>query len=180
VKSDLIRFYLDGDRERLNVSLNTDDSVSKAGLVASMLRRHELQPATVTEVGCGAGAVLATVLSLQPKAQLQGWDIAPRAERFWAARPGLQFTRGDFLAEYHQLVDLLLLDVIEHVANPHEFLIRLRPSGRYLLLRFSLDLSVASVWRETPLPAQRPGVGHPLLHPGLGAETARRVRLRGA
>lgn len=161
IDGDPARFYLDGAYEQLNPSWDTDDSVWKAGLVAAMLARHGLQPATVTEVGCGAGAVLATLHTLLPQAQLQGWDIAPGAERFWPAHHGVAFTRGDFLAEARPAADLvLLLDVIEHVANPHDFLTRLQPFGRHLLLHIPLDLSVASVWRETPLLAQRRGVGH--------------------
>lgn len=158
---DPARFYLDGGYGQLNPTWDTDDSAWKAGLVAAMLARHGLQPATVAEVGCGAGAVLATLHDLLPQARLAGWDIAPGAERFWAAHRGAVFTCGDFLAEASEVFDLvLLLDVIEHVANPHEFLSRLRPHARHLLLHIPLDLSVASVLRETPLLQQRRGVGH--------------------
>ena len=161
IDGDPARFYLEGAYEKLNPSWDTDDSVWKAGLVAAMLSRHGLQPATVTEVGCGAGAVLATLHTLLPQARLSGWDIAPGAEHFWPGHRGVNFTRGDFLVAAQEPVDLLLLlDVIEHVANPHDFLSRLRPFGRHLLLHIPLDISVASVLRETPLLQQRRGVGH--------------------
>ena len=161
MKSDPAEFYTDGSYERLNPDWDTADSVWKAGLVVSMLHRHHLRPASVTEVGCGAGAVLSALRSSLPDARLHGWDIAHGVDRFWQRQQGIGFTRGDFLAEAKEPVDLLLLlDVIEHVANPHDFLSRLRPFGRHLLLHIPLDLSAASVLRETPLLAQRRGVGH--------------------
>lgn len=161
ITSDPSRFYLDGDYAALNPSWDTEDSAWKAALVAELLVRHALQPRTLAEIGCGAGAVLA---ALQPRlrgTELHGWDIAPGAARFWSAHPGIRFTQGDFLAQPQGPFDLLLLlDVIEHVANPHDFLSRLAPWGRQMVLHIPLDLSVASVWRETPLLQQRRGVGH--------------------
>ena len=155
------RFYLDGGYEALNPSWDTEDSVWKAGLVADILARHGLQPQTLAEIGCGAGAVLAALQARLPATELHGWDIAPGAARFWAAHSRIHFTQGDFLAGAARRYDaLLLLDVIEHIANPHDFLSRLAPFGSHLVLHFPLDLSVASVWRETPLLRQRRGVGH--------------------
>lgn len=161
IHDDPASFYLDGAYEKLNPSWDTEDSAWKAGLVATLLARHGLQPQTVVEIGCGAGAVLAALRAQLPTAQLQGWDIAPGAARFWDAHGGITFTCGDFIAQAEGRFDLLLLlDVIEHVANPHDFLSRLRRHASHLVLHIPLDLSAASVLRETPLVKQRRGVGH--------------------
>jgi hypothetical protein len=161
IRSDPARFYLDGEYAERNPSRDTEDSAWKAALVADLLARHGLQPHTLAEIGCGAGAVLAALRPRLPDTELHGWDIAPGAARFWGAHPGIRFIQGDFLAQPQGPFDvLLLLDVIEHVANPHDFLSRLVPWGRRVVLHIPLDLSVASVWRETPLLAQRRGVGH--------------------
>jgi hypothetical protein len=161
IRSDPARFYLDGEYAERNPSWDTEDSAWKAGLVADLLARHGLQPRTLAEIGCGAGAVLAALRPRLPGTELHGWDIAPGAARFWSAHAGIRFTQGDFLAQPQVPFDvLLLLDVIEHVANPHDFLSRLVSCGRCVVLHIPLDLSVASVWRETPLLAQRRGVGH--------------------
>jgi SAM-dependent methyltransferase len=161
IRSDPARFYLDGDYARLNPSWDTEDSAWKASLVADLLARHSLQPATLAEVGCGAGAVLAALQARLPQTALHGWDIAPGAARFWNAHCGIRFTQGDFLTQRSGRFDvLLLLDVIEHVANPHDFLSRLAPHGNHVVLHIPLDLSVSSVLRETPLLQQRRGVGH--------------------
>jgi SAM-dependent methyltransferase len=161
IRSDPAHFYLDGSYDKLNPSWDTEDSAWKAGLVADLLARHRLQPRTLAEIGCGAGAVLAALQPRLPDTELHGWDIAPGAARFWPAHRGIHFTQGDFLAQPHGPFDvLLLLDVIEHVANPHDFVSRLAPHGAHVVFHIPLDLSVASVLRETPLLQQRRGVGH--------------------
>jgi SAM-dependent methyltransferase len=161
IENDPARFYTDGAYERLNPSWDTADSAWKAALILALLKRRNMKPQTVLEVGCGSGAVLASLKTALPTVQLSGWDIAAGVERFWVQYPGITFSRGDLLDTVPSAVDLLLLlDVIEHVANPHDFLSRLRPHGQRLLMHIPLDLSVASVLRETPLLQQRRGVGH--------------------
>lgn len=161
IQSDPARFYLDGEYEKLNPSWDTEDSTWKAAMVSELLARHQLRPRTLAEIGCGAGAVLSALQGRLPNTELYGWDIAPGASRFWDCRTGIKFTRGDFLAESSEHFDvLLLLDVIEHVANPHAFLSQLAPYGTHIVLHIPLDLSAASVLREQPLLQQRRSVGH--------------------
>lgn len=161
IQSDPALFYLDGDYEKSNPSWDAEDSHWKAEQVAGLLARSKLVPRDLVEVGCGAGGVLAALRPHLPEAILHGWDIAPGAARFWPAHAGIKFTLGDFLSESHSRFDvLLLLDVLEHVANPHDFLTRLAPCAEYVVLHFPLDLSVASVLRESPLLMQRRNVGH--------------------
>ena len=161
IQGDPSNFYLNGDYQKLNPSWDTDDSVWKAGLVAGLLTRHRLQPSAMAEVGCGAGAVLDALHRKLPSVRLQGWDIAPGAEQFWSRYEGISFARGDFASASDETFDVvLLLDVIEHVSNPHDFLARLRARCKHLVLHVPLDLSAASVLRETPLLNQRRTVGH--------------------
>lgn len=161
IQGDPTSFYLDGEYEKLNPTWDVQDSRWKAEFVVRILERNQIRPASVAEVGCGAGAVLATLAEQMPGTTFHGWDIAPGASRFWPQHHGVTFTQGDFLVQSREEFDVvLLLDVIEHVANPHDFLARLRPRARHVLLHIPLDLSAASVLRETPLLRQRRGVGH--------------------
>lgn len=161
IGSDPARFYLDGEYEQRNPSWDVEDSQWKAMQVADLLARHRLRPRSLVEVGCGAGAVLTALRAPLPDTELHGWDIAPGAARFWASHEGIRFMQGDFLAAPQPPFDVvLLLDVIEHLANPHEFLSRLAPCAAHLVLHIPLDLSAASVIRESPLLEVRRGVGH--------------------
>lgn len=155
--------YLSTDYLEKNPTWDIEDSPWKAGLVADLLDRHDISPQTLCEVGCGAGAALAMLRVRFPAATLTGWDIAPDARHFWEQYQGqgIHFQVGDFFEgddSYYNVI--MVLDVIEHVADPHQFLRKLRSSGRFFVFHFPLDLSAVSVFREFPLLYVREKVGH--------------------
>jgi len=155
--------YLDGDYAIRNPTWDVEDSPWKVEQVLRMMSLHKLIPSSIAEVGCGAGAVLAGLHQAFPDARLFGFDIAPEAARLWDkyADARIEFALGDFFELSDRRYDLLLLvDVIEHLSNPFDFLWRLRVHGVYFILHFPLDLSAISVLREQPLLHARRKVGH--------------------
>lgn len=146
-----------------NPSWDIEDSPWKAGLVAKILHRHALLPSTICEVGCGAGGILDALRASFPESQLIGYDIAPEATKFWDLHKTskIEFHTGDFLQSGHAHYNtLLLLDVLEHLADPHHFLTEIKPRADYFVFHFPLDLSASSVLRESPLLYVRRKVGH--------------------
>jgi SAM-dependent methyltransferase len=146
-----------------NPTWDAEDSPWKAALVAEILAGNGVVPNSMIDIGCGAGGVLAELRRAFPTAQLAGFDVAPDASRFWAAHFGLDidFCVADFLSERREVVDVaLLLDVLEHLADPFSFLVQLRERARYFVFHIPLDLSALSVARETPLLHVRRKVGH--------------------
>jgi hypothetical protein len=128
-----------------------------------MLDHHGLNPTSLVEVGCGAGGVLAALRQLLPRTQLHGYDIAPDAAGFWQqhASSKIEFQLGDFLELDHRRYDvLLLLDVLEHLSNPFDFLTRLRGRAEHYVFHMPLDLCAFTVLREAPLLHVRRKVGH--------------------
>jgi len=159
----VLQRYLGSEYLERNPSWDQQDSPWKADLVRDALKRQNLQPGSIVEVGCGAGKVIMKLRQFLPEAELHGFDIAPAAAQFWpdSAANGVQFTLGDFLSSIDKRYDVvLLLDVIEHLANPFEFLLRLRPRGRYFVFHIPLDLSALNILRERPLLYVRAKVGH--------------------
>lgn len=155
--------YLGEDYGRANPSWDIEDSPWKIDQVVRMMRRHHLAPSSVAEIGCGAGAILAGLRGHFPDADLYGYDIAPGAAGFWGryASARIEFTLGDFFQHSHRQYDVLLvLDVIEHLANPFDFLSRLSGHARQHIFHIPLDLSAVSVLREAPLLHVRKKVGH--------------------
>jgi SAM-dependent methyltransferase len=155
--------YLNGDYAEKNPDWDSADSPWKAGKIASILQDHNLRPERITEVGCGSGAVLVALRRAFPDATMEGYDIAPDAQRFWSenSKSGISFTLGDYLELDTPVPDaLLIVDVLEHLGNPWDFLARLRHRSKYVVCHIPLDLSASSVLREKPLMLVRHKVGH--------------------
>jgi cyclopropane fatty-acyl-phospholipid synthase-like methyltransferase len=155
--------YLSEHYQACNPTWDSEDSPWKATLVRSAIERTGLRPASIAEIGCGAGGVLASLRDAFPNTRLLGFDIAPAAATFWPLHQSarIEFAVGDFFELSHEDYDvILLLDVVEHLADPHGFLARVRGRARHFVFHFPLDLSALSVLRETPLTFVREKVGH--------------------
>ncbi len=155
--------YESGEYLANNPTWDEEDSEWKADKVLKILDRNSIVPKSVVEVGCGAGGILAALHNVMPEVKYSGFDIAPDASKFWEkhAPKKIDFSVGDFLkAESKHFDVLLLLDVIEHVPNPFEFLLALRGRAEYYVFHIPLDLSASTVLREWTLLVGREKVGH--------------------
>jgi SAM-dependent methyltransferase len=157
--------YTDGAYLEHAPDWHTGDSEWKAGKVLEMIERHGLQPATVCDVGCGAGEVLARLRSrMSPATRLSGFDISPQAIHLARAKEttNLKFFNLDFSRDTSEVFDLvLLLDVFEHVPDYLSFLNQLRARGRHFIFHIPLDLHAQSVLRQSRyMLAMRREFGH--------------------
>lgn len=155
--------YLNGDYAQKNPDWDSADACWKAGKLHQLLLDHACRPSSIVEIGCGSGAILSELRRFFPQASLTGFDIAPDVVRFWEETTalGIRFELADYLALEVPIPDLLLvLDVLEHLGNPWEFLARLRRRSKLVAIHFPLDLSAVSVLRESPLLQVRDKVGH--------------------
>jgi SAM-dependent methyltransferase len=140
-----------------------EDGLWKAKQVQEVITTAGVKPRSICEVGCGAGGILAELRRFFPDAELYGYDIASDAAKFWSqhAWAKISFKVGDFFALNQRHFDvLLLLDVIEHLENPFDFLLRLREYGRFFVFHIPLDLSATNILRKSPLLQARSRVGH--------------------
>lgn len=155
--------YLNGDYAEKNPDWDSADAPWKAAKVLQILKDNGCSPESLVEVGCGSGAVLSALRRSFPDTVMAGFDIAPGAQRFWQERSteGIRFALGDYLEMDEPMPDVVLvLDVLEHLGNPWEFLARLRCRCKLAVFHIPLDLSAASVLREIPLLRVREKVGH--------------------
>ena len=155
--------YLNGDYAQKNPDWDSADASWKADKLHQLLAAHDCLPSSIVEIGCGSGAILAALRGYYPQVSLAGFDIAPEASRFWsdASVGGIRFELADYLSLDEPVPDLILvLDVLEHLGNPWEFLARLRHRSKLVAIHFPLDLSAVSVLRERPLLQVRDKVGH--------------------
>jgi 2-polyprenyl-3-methyl-5-hydroxy-6-metoxy-1,4-benzoquinol methylase len=154
--------YTDGTYLRNNPGWHADDSAWKAKHVAALLTRHGIEPATVCEVGCGAGEILRELSLAIPCARFTGYEISPNAYALCSrkAKERLDFRLANLL-ETKEVYDVALaMDVFEHVEDCFAFLRQLRERARYKVFHIPLELSVQQVMRATPLIEARRSVGH--------------------
>ena len=156
--------YEDGTYLANNATWHAEDSRWKATQIEKLLRKNDVRPSTICEIGCGAGEVLACLASdYGAGVQLSGYDISPQAFEMCRKKegPNLHFFLADLLAESASSFDVVAaIDVLEHVEDYIGFLRKLRTRGEYKVLHIPLDLSVQWVLRSSPILHERASAGH--------------------
>ncbi len=156
--------YTDGGYLENNPTWHEEDSAWKAKHILDMLSRNDLQPASVCEVGCGAGEILNQLYSRMPgHVTFTGFDISPQAHELAIKKENerLRFVLGDLLEAEDQVFDLLLIiDVFEHVEDYLGFLKGLKGRSKYKIFHIPLDISVQRVLLGKPILKRRREIGH--------------------
>jgi len=156
--------YKDGRYLARHPCWHTEHSVWKAEQVVRMIRRADLHPKTMCEVGCGAGELLRKIQScLESDCQLIGLDISPQAIELCKSRTNenLRFRLIENEDEIPDHLDLLIsVDVIEHIEDYLGHLRCLRSKAAYKIFHVPLDVSVQSVLRTQGLMSRRDDHSH--------------------
>jgi 2-polyprenyl-3-methyl-5-hydroxy-6-metoxy-1,4-benzoquinol methylase len=131
--------YTNSDYLNKNPTWDSEDAPWKANLILDILNEHNMHPSKVCEVGCGSGAVLSFLSHSLNDSDFIGYDISNSLHKFWDKLSGerIKFVFGDFNKinnEYYDL--LLLLDVVEHIQDPFNFLTTIINSSKKFIFIF--------------------------------------------
>ena len=154
--------YESGEYLENNPHWHAADSAWKAAQILKMVHKHGLDPATVCEVGCGAGEILNNLHAELPETNIFGYEVSPQVFEICSAKAKerLQFKLGDLLETDERFDLLLCIDVFEHVPNYLAFLEKLRSHAGQFIFHIPLDLSMLTILRPKRLMKTRQGVGH--------------------
>lgn len=155
--------YQDGEYLQHNPDWHAADAPLKAQWIADLLACHAVAPASIAEVGCGSGEILARLANVFPQAQLSGYDISPQAHAIARTRQTdrLSVYLSDFLQAQVPCFDLVMaIDVFEHVDDYMGFLRALKKKGRWQVFHIPLDLSVQGILRGASIMRARTTLGH--------------------
>ncbi|MBO9659302.1 MAG: class I SAM-dependent methyltransferase, partial [Chitinophagaceae bacterium] len=133
---------------KFNPTWHIEDSAWKAGYIVDMLKKNNLQPDTIVDVGCGIGEVLSQVhAKLEGKTNCEGFEVAQDAYTACLTRqkPGLSYSHGDAFATDKKYDVLLMIDVFEHVEDYFSFLRKAAKKATYKVYHIPLDISVHAV-----------------------------------
>jgi hypothetical protein len=155
--------YVDGEYSRQNPTWDVEDAPWKADLIFRMLEKHQLNPGSVCEVGCGCGEILFQLQQrMDPACTFTGYDISPQAIGLCGPRANdrLQFRCRNFLEEDDVYDLILLVDIIEHLEDYFRFLRIIGQKSRYVVLHIPLEMFVLAVLYPQFHRGQRAKVGH--------------------
>ncbi len=156
--------YTGGGYLAAHPTWHAEDSPWKAFRILELLKRNNLAPKSICEVGCGAGEILRQLQSaMSSECEFWGYEISPQAFQLCqqGANAKLHFRLQDFMAEQTATFDLILvIDVIEHLEDYYHFMRQLKARSHYKILHIPLELSVQSVLRRGRLNASRETDGH--------------------
>jgi hypothetical protein len=155
-------FYQDGSYLRQNPSWHEEHSPWKAIQALKILRQCGINPQTLAEVGCGAGAILEHIALEMPTATITGYDISPDAIALCRKRraSNLDYRLKNILESDDYYDAILCFDVFEHVEDYLGFLKSLRSHARWHVFHIPLDLNVLSIIRASTIKRWRRKLGH--------------------
>ena len=126
-----------------------------------MLRKHDVAPTSICDVGCGTGGVLDDLSRQLPRAtRLVGFEISPQAIALAPDERKQRIAIVNSARPDEHFDVLLMLDVFEHVDDYLSFLRSVSGSADRFIFHIPLDLSVQSVLRTSPLLGAREWLGH--------------------
>lgn len=155
--------YTNGEYFKNNPMWGVEDSAWKAGVIHKLLSNNNIIPSEITEIGCGAGSILDSLLKSFPGTHFKGFDISPQAIELAnkLTNNHIEFFNEDFRSVVNLYSDVvMLIDVLEHVDNFYGMLRDVRSRGKYFIFHIPLDLSCRMILKPHILLQQRESVGH--------------------
>lgn len=156
--------YTSGKYLQNKPTWDVEDSEWKAKMIYDLYKKNKLTPKSVTEVGCGAGAILEELSIKDGNIEmLDGFDISPQAILLAKQRENnkVKFYNEDFISMEYAHPDLLLvIDVLEHVDDYYNFLRKLHDKSDFFIFHIPLDLSCRTILKPHILLQQRDTAGH--------------------
>lgn len=159
-----MNMYISEDYLKNNPTWGIEDAHFKVDKVMKMIKRHDLNPKNIVDIGCGAGGVLSELHNILPSnTHFYGYDISPHAIQFCKKinKDRIEYSVADIANVDKNNFDLILaLDVFEHLENYYEFLREIKKKGTYKIFHIPLEICAQTVIRMKPLLGARKQVGH--------------------
>lgn len=156
--------YENGTYLSNNPTWHEEDSQWKAKQIDHILKKNNIRPLTICEIGCGSGEVLNQLSNhYDTQVSFSGYDISPQAfdRCHKKEKHNLHFFLKDLLTDHEAVFDVAMaIDVFEHVEDYFEFLRKFKEKGEYKIFHIPLDLSAQAVLRNSPILNARATVGH--------------------
>jgi len=148
---DAVSMYRDGTYLKVTAGeWDLSDSPFKAAEVLRMITKHDLRPASVCDIGCGAGGILNCLQKgLAPEVRFTGYDVSPQAleisKQF--ANDHCRFVLDDPFQDGQMFDVAMAMDVFEHVEDCFAFLRQMKAKARYKIYHIPLEVHASAAIR---------------------------------
>lgn len=155
--------YTNGIYLANNPDWGIKDAQWKADIITGLMKKNNIEPSEIIDVGCGAGGILQCLATQMIKStKFYGYDISPQAvgiaKKFETGN--VEYYNEDFLDKDVRTELLLIIDVLEHVDDYYSFLKDLRSKSDHFIFHIPLDLACRTILKPHVLLQQRNAVGH--------------------
>jgi SAM-dependent methyltransferase len=159
--TDPTEIYADGRYLENNDDWHARESPWKAEQIKRILDKNHVAPATVCEVGCGAGQILIELSRVMPETTFTGYELSPQAFALSSpkANERVSYRFANILDEEVKYETLLCIDVFEHVEDYYGFLRGLRKKADYAVFHIPLEVNASTTLRGR-YDFARDSVGH--------------------
>ena len=158
------KLYVTQEYLNNNPTWHVEDSPWKAKQILKIIKKNNLQPNSICEIGCGVGEILNQLfLQMNDNISFVGYEISPYAFELCRQRETnrLDYKLKNLFEDTSAYYDIVMaIDVFEHVEDYFGFLRNLREKGEYKIFHIPLDMSVHFVLRMFPIMEGRRVIGH--------------------
>jgi SAM-dependent methyltransferase len=147
-----------------NPTWHVEDSPWKARHILKIIKKNNLRPNSIAEIGCGAGEILHQLyLQMNNNVSFVGYEISPDAFELCKQRTAerLEYKLDNLLNNEDAFFDVVMaIDVIEHIEDYFGFLRQMHKCGKYKIFHVPLEISVPKTLFKSYLLKSRNKVGH--------------------
>ena len=148
------------EKEYWKERLGHGDVDYKAALFFELIRENNIvipSECYIIEIGCGTGVFIRPLSkllnSMQIKYKIKGYDIAVNAIEFAQkinTNPNVEYLLGSADQITEKVDFIFLLDVIEHLCDPYNFVKRLYGKSSFLIINVPIEQSIAHILVDRP------------------------------
>ena len=156
------KIYSDKTYLSNNNDWHSSDSKWKANHINYILKKNNIYPDSVVDIGCGSGDIICNLSLLYKKTLFHGFDVSSDAYKIAKKKNNkkIKFKILNLKLLKHKYDCLLCIDVFEHVENYIFFLKSIKNKAKYKIFHIPLDMNVIGLLKIGIIIWARKYLGH--------------------
>jgi 2-polyprenyl-3-methyl-5-hydroxy-6-metoxy-1,4-benzoquinol methylase len=156
------KIYSDKTYLSNNSDWHSSDSKWKTNHINYILKKNNIYPLSVVDIGCGSGDIIYNLSLLYKKTLFHGFDVSIDAYKIAKKKTNkrIKFKILDLKSINYKYECLLCIDVFEHVENYLYFLKSIKNKAKYKVFHIPLDMNVIGLLKTDIIIWARKYLGH--------------------